>query len=380
MFDPEKLRIMFVVQSLVKGGAERMVLEISRELQRRKVAEILIVGFDNRNEYPGLSEGLRFIHAPVTFQLSVFGHNQIEIQQLTRLINDFKPDIIHTNCYMQEAPPREVIYPGIKYFSHLHDNMPAFRKLKLTDLYKRRRLTEYYEKRRLVRSYKKCKNTFIAISENTRKYYDHNLPKVLADKIVMLPNAIDYQKFYHNNHREISDKVNLVMVGHMSDNKNQIFLIDVLQKLRNTNVNAYLTLIGDWRNNGVKIETKAKNLGLEPYLSMPGIIENIENNLKEQHVYVHSAHYEPFGLVMVEAMAAGLPVVCLDGGGNRDIIEDGKNGFMVYEQNAEKFADKIIQFTEDQMLYQSMSNYAREYAKKYDIKSYVDKLLSLYTG
>jgi len=380
MPDPEKLRIMFVVQSLVKGGAERMVLEISRELLRREAAEILIVGFENRNEYPGLSEGLRFVHAPVTFQLSVFGHHHIELAPLLNLINDFKPDIIHTNCYMQEAPPREVVYPGVKYFSHLHDNMPAFRKLKLTDLYKRRRLTEYYEKRRLVRSYKKCKNTFIAISENTRQYYDHNLPKILADKIVMLPNAIDYQKFYYNSHREISDKVNLAMVGHMSDNKNQIFLIDVLQKLRNTNVNAYLTLIGDWRNNGVKIETKAKSLGLEPYLSMPGIIENIENNLKEQHIYVHSAYYEPFGLVMVEAMAAGLPVVCLDGGGNRDIIDDGKNGFMIKEQDPELFAEKIIRLTTDKQLYSQMSDNASNFAKKYDIKEYVDKLLNLYTG
>jgi len=77
-------------------------------------------------------------------------------------------------------------------------------------------------------------------------------------------------------------------------------------------------------------------------------------------------------------MAAGLPVVTLDGKGNRDIIEQGKNGFMIYKQSAELFADKIIELIKNKELYQSMSAYAVEFAKKYDIKEYVDKLIDLY--
>jgi glycosyltransferase involved in cell wall biosynthesis len=81
---------------------------------------------------------------------------------------------------------------------------------------------------------------------------------------------------------------------------------------------------------------------------------------------------------MLEAMASGLPVVSLDAGGNRDIIVQGKNGYIVYEQNAELFADTIIELIEDNDLYKSISAYAVEFASKFDIKPYTDRLFELY--
>lgn len=373
-----KLRIMYVVQSLAKGGAERMVLEISRELMRRDLAEVMIVGLNNKNEYPELSEGISFVHTNICFDLSILGRNNIEISSLLNLIKNFKPDIIHTNCYLQEAPPREIIFKNIAYFTHLHDNMPAFRNLKIKELFSRKRIAESYEKRRLLKKYKQCNNTFIAISKDTESYFKNNLFYCLAKKIVLLPNAIDFNKFFFNQNRSISGCINLVMVGHMADYKNQIFLIEVLAYLHKAKYNVYLTLIGNWSKNGTKIEAKAKELGILSYLSMPGLVENVECKLKDADIYVHSALYEPFGLVMIEAMASGLPVVCLDGKGNRDIIEEGKNGFMVTEPDPELFAGKIIQLIENPRLYSKMSSYGKEFAKKFDIKEYVDQLLELY--
>ena len=89
---------------------------------------------------------------------------------------------------------------------------------------------------------------------------------------------------------------------------------------------------------------------------------------------------EAFGLTVLEAMAAGLPVVTLDGRGNRDLIVQGKNGYMVYEQDAKQFADRILEIWNDKQKYQEMSVFAQEFAKQYDIKPYVDNLLELYNG
>ena len=77
-------------------------------------------------------------------------------------------------------------------------------------------------------------------------------------------------------------------------------------------------------------------------------------------------------------MAAGLPVVTLDGGGNRDLMINGENGYLIEEQDPEKFAQKIISLVENKDKYTEISNYCKEYAKKYDIKEYVKKLLVLY--
>ena len=60
------------------------------------------------------------------------------------------------------------------------------------------------------------------------------------------------------------------------------------------------------------------------------------------------------------------------------MIEQGKNGYMVYEQNAEQFADRIFEVWNDKQKYCQMSAFAQEFARQYDIKPYVDRLLELY--
>ena len=77
-------------------------------------------------------------------------------------------------------------------------------------------------------------------------------------------------------------------------------------------------------------------------------------------------------------MASGLPVVTLDGKGNRDLIEQGKNGYMIYDQDPELFADRIIEIWNDKIKYREMSEFAQKFAKQYDMKNYVEQLLDLY--
>ena len=106
--------------------------------------------------------------------------------------------------------------------------------------------------------------------------------------------------------------------------------------------------------------------------------ENVQDYLNKSTIYVHSATYEPFGLVQVEAMAAGLPVVALDGKGNRELIQNGSNGFMVSKVDPIDFAEKIIKIIENNQTYITFSNNSIDFAKKYDIVNYVDELLKIY--
>ena len=79
-------------------------------------------------------------------------------------------------------------------------------------------------------------------------------------------------------------------------------------------------------------------------------------------------------MVLLEAMAAGLPIVTLDGGGNRDLMINGENGYLIEEQNPKKFSKRILQ------LYQNkeISNYNVKFAGQFDIQSYCSKLLKIY--
>jgi len=128
------------------------------------------------------------------------------------------------------------------------------------------------------------------------------------------------------------------------------------------------------------LEEKTNTCNLSGQVFFHGNVTNVEEFLWTYDIYVHSATYEPLGLVLLEAMAAGLPVITLDGRGNRDLIEQGKNGYMLFEQNAEAFAGKIIELWNDKTKYREISLYAQEFAGKFDMKEYVDALLKIYSA
>lgn len=373
------MKILQVVQSLGKGGAERLVLEVAQAL-RKYYPDVhnKIVALERKNEYEELSQGLDIVYCESKVRLSITGHSNIDVGEFDNIVKEYCPDVIHSHTYKSELVSREHLFPNVTYFTHTHNNMPEFRNFSVGTIFYKDKLTKFWEKCRIVAKYKKCNNKFIAISGDTERFYKSALPKTLIKNIYTLPNAIDYHKFYCKRNFEFSGSLNLIMVAHMSDNKNQIFLIDVLKKLRDQGVDTILTLVGDWRNNGEKIRRKSEQLGLLPFVKMPGLIEDVENIYPQNHIYVHSSLSEALGLTIIEAMAAGLPVVTLDGRGNRDLIVQGKNGYMVYEQDTEQFADRILEIWNDKLKYQEMSAFAQGFARQYDIKPYVDRLLELY--
>ena len=77
-------------------------------------------------------------------------------------------------------------------------------------------------------------------------------------------------------------------------------------------------------------------------------------------------------------MAAGLPVISLDGKGNRDIINNNVNGIIIKDENVDLFANNIIALFENNKLYKKFVDNGHIAAKKYDIKNYTDVLLNNY--
>lgn len=319
-------------------------------------------------------EFINFVNA--TVNLSVKSKNRINVNQLQKIVNDFQPDIIHSHLFAAEIISRSILYPKAKWFSHFHDNMPQLKNFGLETLLNKNLLTNFYEKQYLLNRYKlNGGNEFVSISKDTNRYATKVLPR--AYKFNYLKNAIDFKKFNKIKGVKNESNLNLVNVGSFQAKKNQQFLIDIAYILKQNNVKFHLTLLGDGEQKKF-VEKKVKELSLENEVSALGNVLNVQEVLSASDIYVHSAYYEPFGLVLIEAMAAGLPVITLDGKGNRDIIEEGKNGYMIFEQDAEKFAETIINLWNDKQKMKEISAFANEFAKQYDIVNYVDKLLELY--
>jgi glycosyltransferase involved in cell wall biosynthesis len=373
------MKILFVLQGILKGGAERITLDMAHALKKSGEHEVVIVALDKRNQYPDMLEGLdvRFVNSSV--RLSITGKSIINIAEYEKIVDEFQPEVIHSHTYKAELVSREKPRKNIHYFTHVHSDFPEFEPFTPQTLLRKKRLTKYYERVRMFDRYRQCNNHFITISRAIHENLLRQLPVGFHKNVSLLHNAIDFEKFSSRPLPETGNSpLKLISVGRFQPHKNQAFLMEVAAELkkRGTVFTLLLAGIGSELENVQKLSLQ---LGVEDCVQFSGLINDIENHYAASHIYVHPSKYEPFGLVLVEAMAAGLPVVCLDAGGNRDLIEQGRNGYMLSgDATPESFADKILHLYHEAEHYRAVSACARQFAAGFDIKQYVSDLLQIY--
>lgn len=376
------MKILLIIPSLLKGGAERLVLDILREFLFRKNIQIKLVVFRNEIDYAidDIYEHIKII--PSSVSLSIKRKPILKINELQNFIEEFEPSIIHTNLFEAELVSSFCNYPKAKWCSHIHDNMVQLNNCSFKTLSNKQALTNYYEKRVLFKNYQKNGGThFIAISKHTESYIESVQSKY---PVTLFHNAINVKRFQKPTHPSPltlhsstltphSSTLNLINIGSFVPKKNQTFLLDIIVELNKLNQKVNCIFLGDGPLK-CEVEQRAKALKIYDQCKFLGNVENVEEYLWNSDVYVHTATYEPLGLVLLEAMAAGLTVVTLDGGGNKDLIENGKNGFILNEQNPKHFSEKILEVKNNE----EMKKYNIQFAQKFDIDNYTNKLLELY--
>jgi len=372
-----KLRVMHVIPSLSMGGAERLTIDICSSLAKRPDVEVCLVVLHDQISFQ-LPLHFKTYQTNARVNLSVFKKNTKNLTHFQSIVSDFEPDVIHSHLFEAEILTRGFLNESILYVTHVHDNMIQLKKLPLKKFPTKEELTNYYERGWLLKKYKRINNQFITISSDTDRFIEKHLPRSLSKNRIKLLNAIDCAKFYPKStiSRELN-QIKLVSIGSFVAKKNQLFLLDVLMILLNKKMDVHLTLVGDGVLRTV-IEQRIIELGIKNHVTLTGNIENVAELLNLSNIYVHAATYEPFGLVILEAMASGLPVVCSDGKGNADLMEHGRNGFLMKGKDPNEMIDYIIKLQKDRELYETLSRNAISFANQFDIHNYTDRLVSFY--
>jgi hypothetical protein len=133
------------------------------------------------NQYEELTNELqvRIINSKVF--LSIARKNIVDVKEFVKIVEEFKPDIIHSHLFWSELMSRHVIFPGVKYVTHCHDNMVELNKFTIKTLFSKASFTKYFERLWIMSKYKKCNNHFIAISRDTQQYLNHILSLTSQD-------------------------------------------------------------------------------------------------------------------------------------------------------------------------------------------------------
>jgi len=174
------------------------------------------------------------------------------------------------------------------------------------------------------------------------------------------------------------DETILISVGRLASEKNWETLLHAFAKVYPAHRNLRLVLLGDGPARE-SLEALAAELGIAERVSFMGSIPfgEIPAYLKAADAFSFASVTETQGLVTIEAMAAGLPIVAVDASGTRDIVEHGKQGFLV-ENDPDALAQGLHELLSDPHQMKRFSNSALKKAKTFDVNQLSQQLVSVY--
>ena len=153
-------------------------------------------------------------------------------------------------------------------------------------------------------------------------------PKDLR-KYEFIPNGIDVEKFRFNNEVRkqirndlgIEDKLVIGNVGRLCYQKNQEYLLEVFANLQAQRPESVLLLVGEGELKA-ELQQKTEKLGISDKVIFYGVTDKVQNLLWAMDMFVFPSRFEGLGIVVVEAQAAGLPVVCSDNVSDEAVVTD----------------------------------------------------------
>ena len=174
------------------------------------------------------------------------------------------------------------------------------------------------------------------------------------------------------------------LVGRLGRIKAQDVAVDALQLLRDRGLDVRLELVGDvfpgYEHLEHELRARVAAHGLESYVTFAGYRSEPWPHLADAHVIVMPSRSETFGLVAIEAMAAGRPVGASDVGGLREIVRHGEDGFLVPVDDARALADAVEVLLRDHALWERMARAALEVRDRFTPERYAEELTAAVLG
>ena len=203
-------------------------------------------------------------------------------------------------------------------------------------------------------------NYLISVSQDLNSFYTGLMPDL---KCLCIYPALDYQptELAPLNAKEIT------FIGRLSKEKGLVDLIDVFKLVNIKKPDWHLNIIGDGTERE-KLINKIKEDNLENVITLPGFKnkDELKTILLQTSLYVMTSFTESFGLVLIEAMAYGIPCLAFDSAqGANEIIDNQVNGYLIPDRNKEAMASALLTLINDLNLRKEMGSLAHAKSLSY---------------
>ena len=188
---------------------------------------------------------------------------------------------------------------------------------------------------------------------------------VSLDHIFVIPYGIDESRFMNIERTYEEGKLNLIFIGEVNQRKGIYQICEAAKKLNNPNIE--FNIVGS----GYEAQ-KELFAPYTKYVTFHGTayFEKMQKHLEHNQVLLFPSMGDGFGFVVLEAMAAGMPVIASYNSAGPDVIKDGDNGFLIESCNTDALVDRVSWFLCNMDKVKSMGQRAQESAKCYTWDNY----------
>ena len=333
----EKLKIIQSCGSPSWGGLEIMALETSKELINKGHDVVLFCRKNSTLYNEAQKSGIK--------SFEVFDKDKYlfgSIRKIKTILNTDKYEIIHTH-YSHDL---WALVPALK-----RNNLKLFLTKHVASIPKKDLLHRYLYKR---------VNGLFAISNYIKECVIEKYP-VPKERIFLLHDFINLKNFdkslYNKSetrkvHKIPENAIVIGMAGRISPGKGHEDFIDATKIiLKNNSQNIYFVIIGGASHGedeyGKKIKLYAKESGIADKIIFTGFSSEIPKLLNILDIFVLPSHEESFGIIVLEAMAIGLPVIATNNAGAVDIVVNNETGILLEPKKPGQIAEAVQKLMDD---------------------------------
>lgn len=357
-----QIKVLHIIHTLEIGGAEKLLLSTVAEMKKKMNVKICSM-YGNDELY----DSFKSLNIEI-FRLNFRSKfNPLIIWKIYQLIKLTRPDLIHTHLFFATfygMITANLCRVPVIVTEHNESNWQSKNiLLKIANRFNARNCT------RMIAVSNKVKSTLIERS------------KVHSSKITVINNCISIQNFNHKKGESRSYPDNELIIGTVARfdfRKGIDVLLNAIAYIKPQVNEVKCILVGDGKEKA-HLRQLVKELNIEKNVEFAGMQEDILPFLKKMHMFVLPSRTEGFGIAILEAMAAGCPIIASNVGGIPEIIENEVNGLLVQPDDNIALANAILRLNNRDFAKRISQNAYDLVQKKFSGKSYISKLKREYS-